>query len=144
MKTIGTLSAIGLLTGDCKINKIVSARRLRAIDLLPFPHSIPYPNFSKYCVAFTLFSKTKDQIVIENLAQLMGMKVEFSEENTTHLVYCNYDSSMELGQGEIDEETHLKQSNKVQIVKRTFKHKQPKIVNFEWFFNCLMKGIGID
>ena len=144
MKMIGILSVIGLLTGDCRLNKIVSVRKLKAIDLLPFPHRIPYANFSNYCLAFTLFQKNKDLPVLENLAKLMGMQVEFSEENTTHLVYCDYDSSMGLGQGEIDEDLQLKQSIKVQTIKRTFKKKQPKLVKFDWFLNCILNGIRVD
>ena len=119
--------------------KMINIKKLKAIDLLPFPHSIPYPNFSQYWVAFTLFPKNRDLPVLENLADLMGMRVEFSEENTTHLVYCNYDANQGPG-GKENKEVDLSGSSKIQIIKRTFTEKVPYIVKFDWFLNCILNG----
>mmetsp|Transcript_6411 Transcript_6411/g.5510 ORF Transcript_6411/g.5510 Transcript_6411/m.5510 type:complete len:170 (+) Transcript_6411:3-512(+) len=123
--------------------KIVNVKALKAIDLLPFPQRIPYANFNNLVVAFTLFSRDRDLPVLENLADLMGMKIEFSQENTTHLVYCSYDTKQGPGGDEI-ENTDFSRSHKIQTIKRTFGDKTPHIVSFDWFLNCMLNGEKID
>lgn len=112
---------------------------MKALDLLPFPHKLPYKGFNKLCVAFTLFPKNIDLPVLENMASLMGMKVEFSEGKTTHLVYKPYDS--EDKSRRFDEDCYLCKSSKIQTVNRTFEDKQSlKLVRFDWFLSCIMNG----
>lgn len=92
------------------------------MDLLPLPYSIPYSGISNICVSFTLFPNSgKDKVVLENLAELMGMDVEFSQERTTHLI---------VNTEKLD---YIGQSTKIQMIKRSFKDRVPSIVTFEWF-----------
>ena len=73
-------------------------------------------------MAFTLFSDNlKDKIVLQKLAELMGMEVEFSQDKTTHLI-VNTEKLKEL-----------KHSAKIETIKRSFSLRRPKIVMFEWF-----------
>lgn len=92
------------------------------MDLLPLPYKPPYKGFSKLYVAFTLFpTNGKDKEVLQNLADLMGMRVEFTEENTTHLIVNS------------EKKDEVAKSGKIQMIRRTFKNKKPKVVLFEWF-----------
>jgi hypothetical protein len=102
--------------------QVVRLKDEKAMDLLPLPYSVPYTGLRKVCVAFTLFSNnSKDKVVLENLAALMGMEVEFSQDKTTHLVV----NSEKMDQ--------IKQSAKIETIKRSFMVRQPKVVLFEWF-----------
>lgn len=102
--------------------KVVRLKDEKAMHLLPLPYTVPYKGFDKLCVAFTLFSDNlKDKIVLQKLAELMGMDVEFSQEKTTHLI-VNTEKLKEL-----------KHSAKIETIKRSFTERQPKIVMFEWF-----------
>jgi hypothetical protein len=56
------------------------------------------------------------------------MNVEFSQEHTTHLIVNS------------EKIKFLDQSTKIQMIKRSFKEKVPKIVKFEWFLQCLLNG----
>jgi hypothetical protein len=94
----------------------------KAMDLLPLPYPIPYTGVSDLCVSFTLFPNSgKDKAVLENLAELIGMDVEFSQGRTTHLIVNS------------DKLKYIDQSTKIQMIKRTFKDRVPIIVTFEWF-----------
>ena len=72
----------------CLTNKkIIRLEKEKAMDLLPFPYKIPYDGFSKFCVAFALFdSKSKDLGVLNNIAELLGMRNEFNLHTTTHVI----------------------------------------------------------
>jgi hypothetical protein len=59
--------------------------------------------------------------VLQKLAELMGMEVEFSQDKTTHLI---------VNSDKVDE---LKNSAKIETIKRSFTLRRPKIVKFEWF-----------
>ena len=108
------------------------------MDLLPFPYKIPYDGFSKFCVAFALFdSKSKDLGVLNNIAELLGMRNEFNLHTTTHVIL-----NTEL-------EHQLDKSQKINQIKRAFDPSnsidnsmliKPKVVKFEWFLECLLNG----
>lgn len=120
--------------------KIISISRMKALDLLPFPHVLPYEEVSNICVAFTLFPKNKELVVLEEMAKLMGMKVEFSEDATTHLVYKDYEPESQACEN-LSEKEYLMKSSKIQIANRTFNNKSGlKVVRFEWFLQCILNG----
>ncbi len=126
------------------MKKVLSVRKMKALDLLPFPYTLPYTNLPKFCVAFTLFPRIRDLPVLENIASLMGMKVEFSEEKTTHLIYQSYSGESEATQ-KMSKEDYLKTSSKIQTIHRTFKDKSKiKVVDFEWFLNCILNREAED
>lgn len=114
----------------CLIHKkIFKLQKEKAMDLLPLPFQTPYEGFENYCVAFSLFGDyRKDMEALTNLATLMGMKIEFTEQNTTHLIINT------------DKVAFIDKSAKVTQVKRTFKKRKPKVVKFEWFLQCLLSG----
>ena len=105
-----------------KHKTIVSLKKEKAMDLLPLPYKPPYAGTSNLYVAFTLFpSAGKDREVLSNLASLMGMNLEFSEANTTHLIVNS------------EKTAHLQNSAKIQMIQRAFRTRKPKVVLFEWF-----------
>ena len=109
--------------------KVFKHVKEKAMDLLPLPYKIPYEGFDQFWIAFSLFDQNKkDTEVLSNLANLLGMKVEFTEEETTHLIINS------------DRKNELDKSVKIQRIKRTFTKRKPKVVLFEWFLQGLLNG----
>lgn len=106
-----------------KAKKLISIKRENAIHLIPFCYKPPIADFKNICVAFTLYESKGNEIqILQNIAELIGMKVEFTEENTTHLVVSS----------KMKEYINTK-SMKVNTIRKTFTKRKPLVVSDEWF-----------
>ena len=109
--------------------RIISLIKEKAMDLLPLPYQPPYENMKSLWVAFTLFNnKGKDLTVLQSLAELIGMRVEMTEQNTTHII-VNSDNLKDISK-----------SSKINQVKVSYKNRKPMVVKFDWFLQWLLHG----
>ena len=81
--------------------------------------------------------ENKDLDVLTNLAQLIGMRIEFDFHKTTHVILNSerkneMDKSSKINQliRVFDPNNKLRDSSLV----------KPKVVLFEWFLECLLNG----
>lgn len=57
-----------------------------ALHLQPLPQRIPVANFASICVEFAMVSNELDLLVFENLVSLYGIKKQWKDGKTTHLI----------------------------------------------------------
>ena len=110
------------------LEKVAEQRTMLQIEpslhLQPLPQKVPIKNFSKTCIKLGLCDNQVDMLVFSEIMKLYGIKSEFADGVTTHLVMMSQDN--------------LHKSKSLQVIKKW--KKAPKVVNSDWLFDSLQRG----
>lgn len=97
-----------------------------ALHLQPLPHKVPIPAFANVCVEFAMVENMLDALVFENLVRLFGIKKQWKDGKTTHLI--------------VFAQENLEKSKKLSQIKEGNFKSPVDVIDSGWLFDSMNNG----